>query len=61
MLQGFPETEARIKHQTIVGNPGFAATRNARIVLIDDNGVRATMTASWLIVWAVQARRTSAA
>jgi rhodanese-related sulfurtransferase len=27
----------------------FAATRNARIVLIDDNGVRATMTASWLI------------
>ena len=27
----------------------FAATRNARIVLIDDHGVRATMTASWLI------------
>ena len=27
----------------------FAATRGARIVLIDDHGVRATMTASWLI------------
>lgn len=27
----------------------FAGTRNARILLVDDNGVRATMTASWLI------------
>ncbi|PPR22978.1 MAG: Thiosulfate sulfurtransferase GlpE, partial [Alphaproteobacteria bacterium MarineAlpha10_Bin3] len=27
----------------------FAITANARIVLIDDTGVRATMTASWLI------------
>ena len=27
----------------------YAATRNARIALIDDHGVRATMTASWLI------------
>jgi rhodanese-related sulfurtransferase len=26
----------------------FAATRHARIVLVDDDGVRATMTASWL-------------
>jgi rhodanese-related sulfurtransferase len=31
------------------GTDTFAATRNARIVLIDDHGVRATMTASWLI------------
>ncbi len=27
----------------------FVATRGARVVLIDDDGVRATMTASWLI------------
>lgn len=35
--------------QLVQATDTFAATRNARIVLIDDNGVRATMTASWLI------------
>ena len=35
--------------QLVQATDAFAATRNARIVLIDDNGVRATMTASWLI------------
>ena len=27
----------------------YMAVRNARVVLVDDTGVRATMTASWLI------------
>jgi rhodanese-related sulfurtransferase len=35
--------------QLVQATDAFAATRNARIVLIDDHGVRATMTASWLI------------
>ena len=35
--------------QLVQATDKFAATRNARIVLIDDNGVRATMTASWMI------------
>ena len=35
--------------QLVQTTDAFAATRNARIALIDDNGVRATMTASWLI------------
>ena len=35
--------------QLVQGTDKFAATRHARIVLIDDNGVRATMTASWLL------------
>jgi rhodanese-related sulfurtransferase len=35
--------------QLVQTTDAFAATRNARMVLIDDNGVRATMTASWLI------------
>ncbi len=35
--------------QLVQATDAFAATRNARIVLIDDYGVRATMTASWLI------------
>ena len=34
--------------QLIQATDEYAATRNARLVLIDDNGVRATMTASWL-------------
>lgn len=53
-----PEEYAAGHLHSTVGAPGgqlvqttdaFAATRNARIVLIDDNGVRAAMTASWLI------------
>ncbi len=35
--------------QLVQTTDSFAATRNSRIVLIDDHGVRATMTASWLI------------
>ncbi|MEO7728897.1 MAG: rhodanese-like domain-containing protein [Burkholderiales bacterium] len=35
--------------QLVQATDAYAATRNARIVLIDDQGVRATMTASWLI------------
>jgi len=35
--------------QLVQTTDAFAATRNARIVLVDDQGVRATMTASWLI------------
>ena len=35
--------------QLVQATDTFAATRNARIVLVDDDGVRATMTASWLI------------
>jgi rhodanese-related sulfurtransferase len=35
--------------QLVQTTDAFAATRNARMVLIDDHGVRATMTASWLI------------
>jgi rhodanese-related sulfurtransferase len=35
--------------QLVQATDTFAATRNSRIVLIDDHGVRATMTASWLI------------
>jgi rhodanese-related sulfurtransferase len=34
--------------QLVQATDEFAATRHARIVLIDDDGVRATMTASWL-------------
>ncbi|MBL8690582.1 MAG: thiosulfate sulfurtransferase [Rhodospirillaceae bacterium] len=35
--------------QLVQATDSYMATRNARVVLIDDNGVRATMTASWLI------------
>ncbi len=35
--------------QLVQTTDAYAATRNARIVLIDDHGVRAAMTASWLI------------
>ena len=35
--------------QLVQGTDQYAVTRNARLVLIDDNGVRATMTASWLL------------
>ena len=34
--------------QLVQATDEYAATRNARIVLVDDDGVRATMTASWL-------------
>ena len=35
--------------QLVQATDRYAATRNARVVLIDDTGVRATMTASWLV------------
>ncbi|HEX2825105.1 MAG TPA: rhodanese-like domain-containing protein [Burkholderiales bacterium] len=35
--------------QLVQTTDAFVAVRNARIVLIDDHGVRATMTASWLV------------
>ncbi len=35
--------------QLVQTTDSFAGVRNSRIVLIDDHGVRATMTASWLI------------
>ncbi len=35
--------------QLIQAADGYMATRGARVVLVDDNGVRATLTASWLI------------
>ena len=35
--------------QLVQATDKFAATRNARLVLVDDTGVRATMTASWLV------------
>jgi len=34
--------------QLVQATDEYAATRNARLVLVDDTGVRATMTASWL-------------
>ncbi len=34
--------------QLVQATDEYVATRHARIVLVDDNGVRATMTASWL-------------
>ena len=34
--------------QLVQATDEYVAARNARIVLVDDNGVRATMTASWL-------------
>ncbi len=34
--------------QLVQATDEYVATQNARIVLVDDNGVRATMTASWL-------------
>jgi rhodanese-related sulfurtransferase len=35
--------------QLVQATDAYMATRNARIVLIDDDGVRAVMTASWLV------------
>jgi rhodanese-related sulfurtransferase len=35
--------------QLVQATDAYLATRNARIVLIDDDGVRAVMTASWLV------------
>ncbi len=44
-----PSTVSAPGGQLVQTTDAFMATRNARVLLIDDNGVRATMTASWLI------------
>ncbi len=44
-----PGTRSAPGGQLVQATDSYAATRNARVVLVDDNGVRATMTASWLI------------
>jgi rhodanese-related sulfurtransferase/predicted metal-dependent enzyme (double-stranded beta helix superfamily) len=44
-----PESRMAPGGQLVQATDTYAATRNARIVLIDNDGVRATMTASWLI------------
>ena len=35
--------------QLVQATDGYLGTRGARVVLVDDDGVRATMTASWLL------------
>lgn len=42
--------------QLVQATDRWAATRNARIVLVDDTGVRATMTAHWLVQMGWDAR-----
>jgi rhodanese-related sulfurtransferase/predicted metal-dependent enzyme (double-stranded beta helix superfamily) len=44
-----PESRMAPGGQLVQATDTYAATRNARIVMIDNDGVRATMTASWLI------------
>ena len=44
-----PGTRSAPGGQLVQATDSYAATRNARVILVDDNGVRATMTASWLI------------
>ena len=44
-----PESRMAPGGQLVQATDTYAGTRNARIVLIDNDGVRATMTASWLV------------
>jgi rhodanese-related sulfurtransferase len=44
-----PSTVSAPGGQLVQATDHYVATRNARIALIDDHGVRATMTASWLL------------
>jgi rhodanese-related sulfurtransferase len=44
-----PGTRHAAGGQLVQSTDQYVGTRNARIVLFDDHGVRATMTASWLI------------
>jgi len=44
-----PETASAPGGQLVQSTDAYAGTRNARIVLVDSDGVRATMTASWLL------------
>lgn len=43
-----PDSVSAPGGQLVQATDEYVATRNARLVLVDDNGVRATMTASWL-------------
>ena len=43
-----PDSVSAPGGQLVQATDEYVATRNSRLVLIDDNGVRATMTASWL-------------
>jgi len=44
-----PEAASAPGGQLVQSTDAYVATRNARIVLVDSDGVRATMTASWLV------------
>jgi rhodanese-related sulfurtransferase/predicted metal-dependent enzyme (double-stranded beta helix superfamily) len=44
-----PGTQAAPGGQLVQSTDQYVGTRNARLVLIDDDGVRARMTASWLV------------
>jgi rhodanese-related sulfurtransferase len=44
-----PETASAPGGQLVQSTDAYVGTRNARIVLVDSDGVRATMTASWLL------------
>jgi rhodanese-related sulfurtransferase len=44
-----PEAASAPGGQLVQSTDAYAGTRNARIVLVDSDGVRATMTASWLL------------
>src|SRR5205814_4892978 len=43
-----PGTRSAPGGQLVQATDAYMATRNARIVLVDDDGVRAVMTGSWL-------------
>ena len=38
-----------LEPRLVQATDAYMATRNARVVLIDDDGVRAVMTGSWLV------------
>ena len=44
-----PDARCTPGGQLVQATDGYLGTRGARVVLVDDDGVRATMTASWLI------------
>src|SRR3954471_20554202 len=45
----FPDARSAPGGQLVQATDTYMATRNARIVLVDDDGVRAVMTGSWLV------------
>jgi rhodanese-related sulfurtransferase len=44
-----PDSRSAPGGQLVQATDAYVATRNARLVLLDDTGVRATLTASWLL------------